>query len=112
MDAGTVKLKTAYYITCEDVEKLTGKRWDAFEFVQMAENDSYQMISCSDEALEELYEDFEDVKDEMESEEYYKENPYEETISYPCRLKNQIKLIEILRKQYGCRSTVLIWISW
>ena len=28
------------------------------------------------------------------------------------RLKNQIELIEILRKDYGILDSILIWISW
>ena len=28
------------------------------------------------------------------------------------RLKNQIELVEILRKDYGIRDSILIWISW
>ena len=38
-----IEIKTARYITCDDVEKLTGKHWGDFEFAQMAENDAYQV---------------------------------------------------------------------
>ena len=54
-----IEIKTARYINTDDVEKLTGKHWGDFEFAQMAENDAYQVMSCSDDYLEELYEDLE-----------------------------------------------------
>ena len=104
-----IKLKTAYYITTDDVEELTGIRWDLFEFAQMAENDSYQILNCSDWYLEELYEEYEDTKDELEG---FAEDDWGFKHCYPNRIMNNIKLIEILRKDYGCRDTVLIWISW
>ena len=59
MDRGTIEIKTARYINTDDVEKLTGKHWGDFEFAQMAANDAYQVMSCSDDYLEELYEDLE-----------------------------------------------------
>lgn len=101
-----VELKSVHYITCNDVEELTGTHWNEFEFAEMAENDSYQILCCADWYLEELYEEFEDVKDEL------MDNEWSRRHSYPMRLKNQINLVEILRKQYGCRDTVLIWVSW
>ena len=91
-----VTLKTAHYITCDDVEKLTGIHWSEFEFAQMAANDSYQVLDCDEEYLKELYE-------ELEDEEYTK---------YGTRIKNQIKLIEILRKDFNCHGSILIWICW
>lgn len=105
-----VELKTTYYITCNDVEELTGIHWNEFEFANMAENDSYQILCCADWYLEELYEEFEDVKDELD--EIDVDNEWSRRHCYPMRLKNQINLVEILRKQYGCRDTVLIWVSW
>jgi hypothetical protein len=105
-----VELKTAYYITCNDVEELTGVHWNEFEFAEMAENDSYQILCCADWYLEELYEEFEDVKDELD--EIDMDNKWSCRHCYPMRLKNQINLVEILRKQYGCRDTVLIRVSW
>jgi hypothetical protein len=106
-----VKLKTAYYITTDDVEELTGIRWDLFEFAQMAENDSYQILNCSDWYLEELYEDLER---EFGNEKFEnKEEPeWQRRYRRSNRLKNQIELIEILRKDYGIRDSILIWISW
>ena len=105
-----VELKNIHYITCDDVEELTGVHWNEFEFAEMAENDSYQILCCADQYLEELYEEFEDVKDELD--EINVDNAWSRRHCYPMRLKNQINLIEILRKQYGCRDQVLIWISW
>ena len=106
----SVKLKTTHYITCDDVEKLTGKHWNEFEFAQMAENDAYRILDCSDWYLEELYEEFEDTKDELED--FDEDNRWARRDCYPNRIRNQIELVEILRKQFGVRDSILIWISW
>ena len=105
-----VEFKSISYITCHDVEELTGVHWNEFEFAEMAENDSYQILCCADWYLEELYEEFEDVKDDLD--EIDEDNQWTRRHCYPMRLKNQINLVEILRNQYGCRDTVLIWVSW
>ena len=108
-----IEIKTAHYITCDDVEKLTGKHWGDFEFAYMTENDAYQILDCSDWYLEELYEEFEDVKDEIDFNENDKNvSRYHKRDCRAVRLKNQIKLVEILRKDYGIRDSILIWISW
>lgn len=110
-------LKSINYITCEDIQKLTGKHWSDFEFAQLAANDSYQRLDCSDAALEELYEDLEwetgkagltleDCDDDQEEYEWRIQR------TRAVRLKNQINLVEILRKQYGVRFEILVWISW
>ena len=104
-----IEIKTARYINTNDVETLTGIRWDLFEFAQMAENDSYQILDCSDEYLEELYEDYEDTKDELEG---FTGDDWGFKHCYPNRIMNNIKLVEILRKDYGIRDSILIWISW
>ena len=104
-----VKLKTVPYITTTDVEELTGIRWDLFEFAQMAENDSYQILNCSDWYLKDLYEEYEDTKDELKS---YTDDDWSFKHCYPNLIMNNIKLIEILRNQYGIRDSILIWISW
>ena len=91
-----VTLKTTQYITYDDVEKLTGIHWSEFEFAQMAENDGFQILNCSEKYLKELYEDLED----------------EEGTRHGIYIKNQIKLIEILRKDFNCYDSILIWISW
>ena len=98
-----IEIKTARYITCDDVKELTGKHWSDFEFAQMAENDAYQILCCSDWYLEELYETLEW--------ELGKESVNGHT-SRSIRIKNQIELVEILRKNYGIRDSILIWISW
>ena len=105
-----IEIKTARYINTDDVEKLTGKHWDEFEFAQMAENDAYQILDCSDGYLEELYEDFEDTKDELED--FDENDHWSRRRCYPNRIRNQIELVEILRKDYGIRDSILIWISW
>lgn len=116
MDRGIIEIKTARYITCDDVEKLTGKRWGDFEFAQMAENDAYQVLGCSDGDLEELYEDleWETGKEGMTAEDWEDEEEYNWHRRHcrAVRLKNQIELVEILRKDYGIRDSILIWISW
>ena len=111
-----IEIKTARYINTDDVEKLTGKHWSDFEFAQMAENDAYQVMSCSDSYLEELYEDleWETGKEGMNPEDFEDEEEYEWRRRHcrAVRLKNQIELVEILRKDYGIRNSILIWISW
>ena len=107
-----VKLKTAYYITADDVEELTGKHWGDFEFAQMAENDTYQILVYNDAYLEELYEDFEweAGKEGMTDEDFEDEDGYSWSRRHcrAVRLKNQIKLVEILRKDYGIHGSILI----
>lgn len=109
-----ITLKSINYITCDDVYELTGYHWSDMEFAQMAENDSYQILDCSDGTLEEMYEEFEDAVHGagLEMEDFRDGMPAMQKRSYPCRLKKQIELIEILRKAYGVRSSILIWISW
>lgn len=111
-----IKLKTIPYITTNDVKELTGEHWGEFEFAQMAENDSYQILNCADGDLEELYEDleWETGKEGMNPEDFEDEEEYEWRRRHcrAVRLKNQIKLVEILRKDYGIRDSILIWVSW
>ena len=111
-----IEIKTARYIDGRDVEKLTGKHWGEFEFAQMAENDAYQVLYCADGDLEELYEEleWETGKEGMNPEDFEDEEEYEWRHRHcrAARLKNQIELVEILRKDYGIRDSILIWISW
>lgn len=93
-----MKIKSINYIDADDIRELTGKHWSDFEFAQLAENDSYARLDCSDAGLEELYED-------QEWEAGKCGGRYE-------RITNQIKLVEILRKQYGFMFEILVWISW
>ena len=111
-----IEIKIAKYITCDDVEKLTGKHWGDFKFAQSVENDSYQILCCADWYLKELYEELEwEIGDkDMIPEDFEDEEEYEWHLNHSraARLKNQIKLVEILRKDYGIRNSILIWISW
>lgn len=117
MDRGAIEIKTTRYITCDDVEKLTGKHWGDFEFAQMAGNDGYQILCCSDWSLEDLYEElkWEDGKEgsltinDFDDEEDYRRYCRN---SRACHLRNQIELVEILRKDYGIRDSILIYVSW
>ena len=93
-----MQIKSIYYINADDIRELTGKHWSDFEFAQMAENDSYVRLDCSDAGLEELYEEQDWLKDK-------ESGTYE-------RLTNQIQLVEILRKNYGFMFEILVWISW
>lgn len=108
-----ITIKSVNYITTEDVEKLTGKHWGDFQFAQMAENDSYQILDCSDNRFEDLKDDFEDAEEpsveDYEDEEEY--NWYKSRCHY-ARLRNEINLIEILRNEYNIHDTILVWISW
>ena len=116
MDRGTIEIKTTQYINTNDLEKLTGKHWGDFEFAQMAENDAYQILCCDDWYLEELHEDLEDEisSNGMSPEDFEDEEEYHWRRRHcrAVRLKNQIELVEILRKDYGIRDSILIWISW
>lgn len=111
-----IEIKTVRYINTDDVEKLTGKHWGDFEFAQMAENGAYQTLCCADWYLEELYEDleWESSKEGMSPEDWgdEEESEWHRRHCRAVRLKNQIELIEILRKDYGIRDSILIWISW
>lgn len=107
-------IKSIDYINTDDIYELTGKHWSHFEFVQMAENDSYVRLDCSDAGLEDLYESiaWESGKYSITPEEL-PENPEEKYgYCYLTRLINQAKLIEILRKQYGLVFEILVWVSW
>lgn len=108
-----IAIKSVRYITTDDVKKLTGKHWSDFEFAQMAENDSYQILDCSDDHLEDLKDDFEDAEEPF-IEDYDDEEEY--NWSKECclwaRLRNEINLIEILRNEYNIHDTILVWISW
>ena len=108
-----IEIKSINYITTDDVENLTGKHWGDFEFAQMAENDSYQILNCSDDRLGELKDDFEDAE-EPSVEDYDDEEEYKwrkERCRW-ARLRNEINLIEILRNEYNIHDTILVWISW
>lgn len=107
-------IKTMYYIDTDDARELTGKHWSNFEFAQMAENNSYRILDCSDAGLEDLYESiaWESGKYSITPEEL--PNDPEERFGdcYLTRLINQARLIEILRKQYGFMFEILVYVSW
>lgn len=109
-----MQIKSINYIDADDIRELTGKHWSDFEFAQLAENDSYERLDCSDAGLEELYEDIAwEVGKRSISPEELPENP-EEVFGdcYLTRLVNQARLVEILRKQYGFMFEILVWVSW
>lgn len=112
-----IELKSITYITTDDIEKLIPARWNECEFAQMAENDSYARLDCSDAGLEELYEDlqWENEKGNLpKAEDYDDPEEYKRKLRY-CRanrLINQIALVEKLRKTYGIRFEILVWVCW
>ena len=114
----SIKLKNIAYIDTEDVDQLIAPaRWNDCEFAQMAENDSYVRLDCSDYGLEELYKylDWEVRKgNEPRPEDYDDPEEYEWKAKrcYAARLRNQINLVERLRKEYGIRYEILVWVSW
>lgn len=107
-----IQLKTIHYIDTDDVEAIIGCNWNECEFAQMAENDSYARLDCSDGALEELYADLEwEIRkgNEPQRDWYEDESEYLWKLRH-CRanrLRKQIKLVEELRAQ-GVRSEILI----
>lgn len=112
-----IKLKTMTYIDTDDVEELIGVNWSECEFAQMAENDSYARLDCSDAGLEELYEalDWEVEKGNEPKSEWYddpEEYEWKYRHCYATRLRNQIALVERLRKEYGIMYEILVWVSW
>lgn len=113
-----VKLKSITYIDTNDVDQLiTPARWIDCEFAMTVENDSYVQLDCSDAGLEKLYEylDGEIRKGNDPRPENYddpEEYECESKRCYAARLRNQIALIERLRKEYGIRYEILVWVSW
>ncbi len=109
-----VKLKSIYYITTDDVETLIGTHWSNCEFAETANNDSYAPLNCSDESLEELYEDiaWEAGKRSIRVEDLPEDPNATFGNCYLTRLMNQAKLVEALRKWCGVRYEILVWICW
>lgn len=111
-----IQLKTIHYIDTDDVEAIIGCNWNECEFAQMAENDSYTRLDCSDGTLEELYADLSwEIRkgNEPQRDWYEDESEYLWKLRH-CRanrLRKQIKLVESLRAQ-GVRDEILIWICW
>lgn len=110
-----IRFKIEYTINCDDIKELTGKHWYDFEFAEMAENDSYQILPLSDWYVKELAEDIEDelrLEKENLADDYDDYEVYRRSHSRLTKLKNQYELVNILRKDYGLRGQVLIFVSW
>ena len=82
------------------LERLSGIDPFECEFMQMQPNDSYVSLDITAEAITDLREEFEDVKDEEDG--------------YVRRLENDIKMREFLRAQFDGFSTqeVIISVCW
>ncbi len=109
-----IKLKSITYIDTDDIQTLIGKHWTHCAFAEMAENDSYSRLDCSDVGLEELYESiaWEAGKRSVRVEDLPEDAEAVYGDCYLTRLMNQAKLVEILRKQYGVRFEILVWVCW
>jgi hypothetical protein len=92
-----IPIRTEYAISIDDVCDHFNTHIGDYEFCQMAENGSYQIINCDDGTLEELWESYEWYKD--------KESLYAE------RIRNDINLIEYLRFQ-GHLGPILVYVCW
>ena len=114
----SIKLKNITYIDIEDVDQLIAPaRWDDCEFAQGAKNDSFVWLDCSDAGLEELYEDLDWAvrnchEPRLEDFNNPKDYEWETKRCYTTRLRNQITLVERLRKEYGIMYKILVWVSW
>ena len=108
-----MQIKSINYIDAADIRELTGKHWSNFEFAQLAENNSYARLDCSDAGLEDLYESiaWESGKYSITPEELPQDPEEEYGDCYLTRLVNQARLVEILRKRYGFMFEILVWIS-
>jgi hypothetical protein len=113
-----VKLKCAFYITCDDVKELTGQHWSDFMFSNGAENNRYVSLSCDDGTLEDLYEELGDEMWSRNLEDEDLEGFKKDRSSVPndCytafRLANEIDLIETIRFIYGVKDSLLVYICW
>lgn len=109
-----IKLKSITYIDTDDIQTLIGRSWSDCEFAQTVANDSYARLDCSDAGLEELYESiaWEAGKRSLRVEDLPEDPNAEFGNCYLTRLMNQTKLVEILRKQYGVRFEILVWVCW
>lgn len=101
------ELVQAYkFIEFDDLCELVGLTFSQgirqFTFACNSPNDSYAVIDCSDYGYQDKCEDLA----------YHEDYPHHNSESLISKIKNDIKLIEILRNQYGIRDTVLTYISW
>lgn len=94
-----LKIETAYVVDIGDVCDTFGTCMDDYDFCEMAENGSYQAVSCDDGTLQELYNDLQ----------YYLNKLGEDQLCF--RIAHKINLIEGLRK-LGHRGDVLVHVYW
>lgn len=93
-----IKITMCPTINMEDICRELGLHMSDFECTQMVENGSYIIFDCSDDRVEDLFEDLEWEKDKGET-------------SYFNRLSNDYALVNLLRAQ-GILDYVLIYVSW
>lgn len=94
-----VEIKNIPYITTDDVEELVkGAHWTEFEFAEMAENGSYQIVICNEEEVKRLHEDIE-----------WENGKSSVRLMY---LTNQLALVEALRDKLGVTDEILIFCYW
>ena len=101
-----VIVQTRLFINYDDLCELVGDtkhRLDTFYFTTEVRNDSYVSLDLSDWRLNDLAEDLE--MDYAHNYSYYGSNWHEQ-------FENSIKLINILREEYGIKTSVLTYISW
>lgn len=92
-------IKTVNYITADEIQLKTGIHFSDLEWFEMAENDSYVCVNCSDEAFEELNEDI-----DWEIKKGY-------SIRLP-KLLNMREVLGILREDCLITDEILIYVSW
>lgn len=97
-----VKLKTAYYITTDDVNELLGKeKWFDCEFAENLNGGSeYAIIHCDDGTLQDWYDEIDDLARDGHA-----------NYAYYHRACNQIKLIEAIRRELGVYSEILVYVD-
>ena len=81
----------------EASEEIGVKEHYNYIFTEMAEDGSYQRLSCDEEHVEEL-------KEEIE---YAKKNSY-----FCYRAENELKLVNHLRENYNITDEVLVFVYW
>ena len=95
-------VKSYKFIKFDDLCELIGLTFSEGLSYYATSNDSYVAIDCSDYGYQNKYEDLA----------YYEDYPHHNSEHLISKIKNDIKLIEILRNTYGIRDTVLTYISW
>ena len=78
----------------EASEEIGVKEHFTYMFVETAENDSYQRLSCDEEHIKRL-------------------NEYAKSNSYFCySAENELKLVNHLRENYNITDEVLVFVYW